>query len=144
MASGPSGMPRLAGQSEGRPATGLEFIASRYDTIANVSEPASVPGDARVTFGPVPLNEVWRVERIAINSDSVQPTIATIYLGSVDRRNQIDQTGSGNSDLADNINPILIPSGQLLIVDWKVASQGALCFARIQFWAGRLDHVQVG
>lgn len=140
LANGPAGqVPRLVADQSSAPAApiGQGFIASAHDTIAVRSDPVTDGSGVAVTsLGPVPTNEVWMVERIAIATTSLSPTTAKVYLGAVDPANIVDQTNNGDSDVADQVNPIIVPGGQSLIVRWTGVSPNTQGVARFQYKAG--------
>ncbi len=143
--SGPAGQPpRLFTEvAVADRATGLIFVPAGYDTISLRSDPADVTGIVTATFGPVPGDQVVLVERITVASDSTAPTAVTVYLGSVDAGNVVDSTGEGNSAVADEVQPILVPSGQMLIFRWVGVTTGKRGFGRIQYRFGQYQQAQV-
>lgn len=100
-------------------------------------------GIAVVNFGPVQPGYQWRVERIAISSDSALASAFTLYLDSIDPTNIVESSPSGNSDIADETQPILVPEGSRLIGRWTGGTPGALASARIQYTVYVLDYKQL-
>lgn len=146
--NGPVGVtPRLYSEagSVAPPAIGSTFVPHGRDSVGVRSDPAA-PGSAKavVQFGPVPTNEVWRVERIAVSTTSTNATAAKVYAGSEDPANLVDQTQSGDGDISDQTNPIEIAGGSSLVVVWYGMSNGAQGTARFQYEAGRYQMANVG
>lgn len=104
---------------------------------------ANGAGVAQAVFGPVQPGYQWRVERIAISSDSALASAFTMYLETIDPTNIVESTPSGNNDIADETQPILVPEGSRLLAVWTGATPGALCSVRIQYTIYVLDYKQL-
>lgn len=144
--SAPAGpVPRLfqSERSPAMPAVGLVFVPLIHDTSSIRTDPADVSGVASAMFGPVPSDQVYLVERITVASESTDPTSLRVYLGAVDPENIVEATGSGNSDVADEVQPVLVPGGQSLIFQWTGVTAGARSFARLQGQFGRYQQAAI-
>lgn len=145
VASGPTVGPRLvpAGvpwAAADQPRTHeLRFLASETVALPGVTAPA-VGGVMEVGFA-TPADRVWQIERIAVSSTSAAVTTAIVYVGAVDPANIVDLTPAGNADIADEINPIVVPANSVLRVRWTGATDGAVGTARIQGKSGGLASV---
>jgi hypothetical protein len=117
----------------------LRFVASELLTAASVSPGAA--GGAMEAIFQVPGDRVWRIERITVSSTSGAVTTLTVYVGTVDPANIVDQSTNGNSDIADETNPIFVPGNAVLRFRWTGATDGAVGTARIQGWSGALTAV---
>ncbi len=135
-------VPRLV-TNGGGPLRGQVFVSLGRDTQSARSEPAPGSGIVDALIGPVPTDQVWLVERIAVTSDSGAPTIASVYTGAVDSANLVDRTASGNADIADEVQPIFVAGGQLLIVRWVGMTAGARGTVRLQYQPGTYQFVDV-
>lgn len=148
IASGPTVGPRLVPPggafTSGDQSTPmrLEFVPIELIAASADSTVAAGGGNMTALF-QVPGDRVWKIERIAVSTTSTQPTAASVYVGNNDPDNLVDYTPSGNADVADETNPIVLGSGQVLRVRWTGASVGAVGTARIQGWAGALERVPV-
>lgn len=116
---------------------GLRFVPEIYDTVSLRSDAAGVTGKVEAVFGPVASDQVVMIERITVATDSSDPTTATVYLGEVDPGNVLDASPSGNSDVADEVQPILIPAGQRAVIQWVGMNPGTRGYCRLQYQQGR-------
>lgn len=103
-----------------------------YTQRAATSQPAA-GGVAQVAFGPVPDDQLWRLERIAVSCNSSTATSCTLYLDLIDPAHALDYTPSGNFDISDEAAPIQLPTGSTLLVVWTNAAAGAIAVARAQW-----------
>lgn len=133
--SGPSVAPRLIAGHD----TGLGFIP-----VAEASDAQKVIADANgqaIARFQAQQDQVWHVQRISVSTNSASVTTATVYLGDIDPANIVDVTPNGNLDIADEMNAILVPSAQSLLVVWTGATVGAECSVRVQWVAGRVEQL---
>lgn len=119
---------RLPRQIDSAAAWQLHDFAQR----ALTTKPAAA-GVCAVALGPVPQDELWLIDRMVVSNDSPTPTIAGIYLDSVDPARAIDGTLEGNFDVADLASAIQLPGGTALMCQWEGASDGATGTLRVQW-----------
>lgn len=115
-----------------------QWQLSDYSSEFLSSDPAA-GGLATVEFDQVPDSELWMLERASVFCDSETPTTFAFYLDQVDPARVLDYTNSGNSDVADESQPIQIPAGSILIGQWAGASAGAVGTVRVQYTILRND-----
>lgn len=105
---------------------------------------AAVAGVMSVVLPAAEVTQVLKIERIGVFTNSTQPTVCTVYVGDAEPQNQADYTPEGDQDQADESNPILVPGGQPLTIQWTGASAGAVGFARIQYTLAAVIRGTVG
>lgn len=110
-----------------------QWILNDYRQVPASSGAAGAAGTCQVTFGPVPDNELWFLERLTVSCTSTTVSTCGVYLDLADPAHLLDWTPTGNSDIADEAAPIQVPSGSALLVVWANASVGAVGSARAQF-----------
>lgn len=143
-ASGPALAPasvRAAQAAEGG-GLGLGFVVIDFRTEfrrgqegANPNVPA---GSIDAVLEPVQGDIVLLVDRLLVQTTSTAPTTASFYLGAVAAEQLVEYTGSGDIDVADEVQPILVPGSTPFICRWRGASAGAVGLVRIQFRVARL------
>ena len=114
---------------------GLSGPSSQGITQPLASAPATA-GVAEVSLALPPQGKVYLVQRIAISTNSSAATTCSVYVGApgdLSAPNLIDYSYDGNTDIADENSPILIPSGQTLTLVWASMSAGAVASARVQY-----------
>lgn len=114
----------------------------RYDEAVGTGaegDPTLAAGSIRIVFHP---NEgtgaLTLIDRIVVQTNSTTPTACAFYKGSVSPANLVEFTGTGDRDLADEVNPIFLPGNTLLIAEWTGASGGAVAQVRYQYRVARL------
>jgi hypothetical protein len=141
VALGNRGKPGAATGTPGHPATfpaGGAAVGRRLvDKFAGGGDtaPADASGVLEWLSSVVPAGQQWEVERISISTTSGAPTTAFVYVGDPVPRNLVDGSSSGNLDVADETQPIVVPGGQRLRIRWTGASLGAVGSARVQIAA---------
>ncbi len=113
------------------------LAAIQFDPYSDAkSDLADGSGVAEVTFGPAPY--LWLVTRMVVFNDGAASSNAFVYVGTVDPKNLKDLTGSGNLDVADEVNAIRVPPGASLIVRWTGATPTtSTSTASIEYWQQR-------
>lgn len=96
-------------------------------------------GIADIVFGPPPSDAYWLVERIVVVSESSASTEARMFTGSADADNLEDGTASGNLDIADETQPIVVPGGVEFRIRWTGGTPDAQAVGRIQYEVMRLS-----
>ena len=110
-----------------------QWSINDYQQRSAQSPAAAADGVIQVAFGPVPDNQLWRLERIVVSCTSSAATSCTLYLDYADPAHALDYTPAGNFDISDEAAPVQIPSGSQLLVVWTGASVGAVGTARAQW-----------
>lgn len=87
-------------------------------------------GDGFVQFGPVPLNSIWRVERIAI--DAAGTPDVTVYIDQQEVFSIVDFSSATGRNIADESSPIHLNPGEVLIIAWDGATAASVGTATIQ------------
>lgn len=130
--SGPSGARRLLAQinAELRPAPEVRTAELRPETRAAVT---AADGTAEVVFGPVPYGEVWLIQRITVQVTNAPGSAASVFVGPPIAANFVDGTIAGDLDVADELQPVVVPGGQILTVQWASAGVGNTATATIQY-----------
>jgi hypothetical protein len=107
-----------------------------YNVKTGASDPcATAGGSVSITFAPVPNNQLWRVERLAILCPGKLATECLIY-------DQIpspgivpaDGTRSGNFTVDDCNAPITIPGGGQLWVVFNNVTADTIGKVRVQYF----------
>jgi hypothetical protein len=103
---------------------------------------------AQVAFAGPNAPLLWWVDRITVKARAsvtalfsafpASSTQAWVFVGTdeasaVRDDNLADLTLVGNLDIADELSPIVVDSGQVLVVVWTNTTPGALYTARIQY-----------
>lgn len=116
------------------PAAGsVTFSVADYVDAPITTEPAGSDGICTATFDAPGGQDLWLVDRITVWSNSTAETTASVYVGSVGLAGLRDLTIVGNSDVADENQPIVVPTGQALIVEWTGVSLAALCHVNVSY-----------
>jgi hypothetical protein len=87
-------------------------------------------GDGSVQFGPVPLNSIWRVERIVV--DAAGTPDVTVYIDQQEVFSIVDFSSQTARNIADESQPIHLNPGEVLIVAWDGATAASVGTATIQ------------
>lgn len=95
-------------------------------------------GSMEAVLEPQQGGLVLLVDRIVVETNSTTPTTASFYLGQVADEALIEYTASGDIDVADEVQPLYVPSGVALLCRWRGASAGARAIVRYQFRVARL------
>lgn len=136
VASGPAIPPRLLPTRNQEPPSGRLWVPHGSDSASASSDQAPASGIAGVQFATTG-DLMWRVQRIAISTTSTASTTASVYVGSSDDpKNLVDISYDGNGDVADEINPILVPTSSVLLIVWSGMSLGSIASARLQYEQG--------
>ncbi|MCW2754665.1 MAG: hypothetical protein JWQ32_2076 [Marmoricola sp.] len=110
-----------------------QWVLNDYKQVVGTSPAAPASGITQLTFGPVPDNQMWLLDRITVSCNSAAVTTCTLYLDiASDPLHALDYTPSGNYDVADEAAAIQIPTNSSLIVQWTGATPGAVGNARAQ------------
>lgn len=144
-ASGPALVPanlRHLGGEEGGGSLGFVVVDFRTQFRRAVEgdpgRPEVPAGQMEAVLEPQQGGLVLLVDRILVQTTSTTPTTASFYLGQVAAEALIEYTGSGDIDVADEVQPLFVPSGSSLICRWRGASAGAQGVVRYQFRVARL------
>lgn len=124
----PSGPPGIAGGATTRGAT--------QAVTAPLSSAPAAGGLATVALPVCPNGKVYLVQRIGISTTSTQATTCSVYVGppnDLSPENLMDYSNNGNSDIADENSPILVPGGQTLTLQWSSMSAGSIGSSRVQY-----------
>ncbi len=97
------------------------------------SAPADATGRCQTHLGPVPQDELWRIDRMVVSSDGSTDTTVGIYLDTVDPVRAIDGTEVGNFDVADLAAAIQLHGGTAMVCGWSGASLGAVGTLHVQW-----------
>ena len=90
-------------------------------------------GVCTATFDNVETDQQWLIERIAISNTSSNRTLCSVYDAGVSPQNLRDYSKFGNSDIADENSPIVIPSGSQCVVQWSNCNNGDVGTVTIQY-----------
>lgn len=116
------------------PAAGsVQFAVADYIDAPLTTEAADATGICTARFDGPGGSDMWLVDRITVWSNSTAETTASVYVGQVGLAGLRDLTIVGNSDIADENQPIVVPSSQPLIVEWTGVAVGAICHANIAY-----------
>lgn len=126
-ASGPQIAPRLTGEAY------AELVTLETRSTVVKSGPATAAGIMEAVLTPVGFDVFVLIERIVVQTNSSTPTTARVYAGSVADENLIDFTGSGDIDVADELQPLHVAGALSTVVQWRGASAGAVGTARFQY-----------
>ena len=100
------------------------------------SAAASSAGVADTWYGPVPEGFIWYVERVSVycptSAAAVALYVSTSELGT-DLGSRADYTSAGANAIADEFNPIYLPEGYYLHVQWTAATSGDRCTSGVQY-----------
>lgn len=105
-------------------------------TIGLVGQEGNIAaGQAAVALNPPAGGQGYLIERIDLWSASGVPTTASCYVGSASPQNEVDFSASANHDIADEHQPIFVPSEQTFSIIWSglAAGGGAEVTARVQY-----------
>lgn len=118
------------------PAYTAQIVVDRQSVALTGAEGDIAAGQAAVVLPPPAAGYAFLVERIDLWSASTQATTASVYVGSIiSPQNEMDFSSSANHDIADEHQPIYVPSEQPLTIVWSnmVAGSAAPVTARIQY-----------
>lgn len=87
-------------------------------------------GRAEVSTAKVPPGQTWKVNRIAVASQSDAPE-ARVYIGDEANRNLRDATSMGEADSADYPRGLTVPQGEMLRIVWTGGVEGDRCTANL-------------
>ncbi len=107
----------------------------RKESVVTAIDAAGV---ADIVFGPPPSDGYWLIERIVVVTNSAAATEARMFTGDADDANLEDGTSTGNLDIADETQPIVVPGGSEFRIRWTGGTVGARAVGRIQYEARRL------
>lgn len=97
-------------------------------------------GAALVSFGPVPQDERWLVDRVVVvTSSRAGAAWFGMYLDDVDDSRLIDGTNAGDFDVNDADSPLELEGGEQLVCVWSNATPGDVATCRIHYAAQRQD-----
>lgn len=109
-----------------------QLVVVDYQRTHGQSSPAA-GGTCSVELGPVPQDETWLVDRMIVLCDSAADTEARVYVGSVRDTAFVDGSLTGNLDVADESQPVLVDAGEPLTCVWSGAADGAVGTFAIQY-----------
>ncbi len=115
---------------------GPRFEGFRKEAVVTTIDAAGI---ADAVFGPPPADGYWLVERIVVVTTSAAATEARMYSGDVDDANLEDGTSTGNLDIADETQAIVVPGGTVFRIRWTGGTINARAVGRIQYGAWRLS-----
>lgn len=135
----PAGVPGAPPVPAGRvgPA-GVEFVAVGWDHVLLTA--VSKGGAAEVAVPASREGLLIVVDRIFVRTNSSTATDMTAYLGDAKDENEVEFTASGNRDVADENQPILVPAGTPFTLRWTgcTPANDTVCIARVQYRLGFL------
>lgn len=135
VATGPGRSPRLVDDFGAAGARSLEVLEYAHQ----VAEGTEDGGVITATLRPgIAAGQLLLVDRIVVQTNSINPTTCRFYVGDVADENLVEYTGSGDIDVADETQPIYVPGTTLLIAEWRGASAGAVGTVRYQYRLARL------
>lgn len=129
VATGPQISPRLVAGAGGRE---RRLVVLDWRTVSLRSQPADAGGVMEVRLAGDTQGALVLVDRIVVQTTSGTPTTARVFVGTTSDEDLVDFTGSGDIDVADEVQPILVPASRLFIIQWRGASAGAVGLARVQ------------
>lgn len=95
--------------------------------------PPAAAGYAVLTVDQVPDDQVWLVDHMVCLCDSTAKTTFRVYLDSrTPRRIRDGSASSGNFDVADWPNGLVVPSRSVLIAEWSGATNSAVGVLALQ------------
>jgi len=83
-------------------------------------------GSAQLELAQVPSDELWFIDHAVVACTSSTSTSLRLYAGSVSDLALLDGSLSGNFDVADWPNGLLLEATRSLIARWDGASDGAI------------------
>lgn len=86
---------------------------------------AAASGTASLTFDQVPDSELWLIDRMVSYCDSTTDTRVRVYRSQTDPRSLRDGSNSGNFDVTEYPQGLLLRAGGQLLAQWTGASDGA-------------------
>lgn len=102
-----------------------------YRATQRQSAPA-VAGVAQLELEQLDADEMWLIDHAVVACTSSSATSVRLYAGAVSDVALIDGSASGNFDVADWPNGLLLPSSSNLIARWSGASAGAVGTLTVQ------------
>ena len=96
------------------------------------SDPADADGVITLELPQIAQDELWLIDRLVVQCDSVAATEARLYVDLVEPTRILDGTRSGNFDVADEAAPIQLPGASTLICQWTGADPGSVAHLRLQ------------
>lgn len=94
---------------------------------------ATAGGIGTITYDPVPSGYEWHVERITVFNGGAAAPVVGIYHDSVDPVNLLDYTLAGNADVALELPPLVLFSGEQLVVQFTGCTALSVCTSVIQY-----------
>jgi hypothetical protein len=98
--------------------------------------PLPSAGGAEIDIGPVPAGRHWEVRRIAVwaTTSAPSPGPCALYVGpTVAEVWFVDGTTTGQGDIWSDATPLVVPGGDLLILQWAGYAAGDVCWCRLLF-----------
>lgn len=135
----PFGLTRLPTPTLDTVGETVERVISTQRDRAQVT--ADAAGEATVEFGPVPNFAFWLIQSITVANDGAAASEARVYVGSAQPSNLVDGTIAGNLDVSDRNQPILVPGGETLRIEWTGATAGSDSTAVIQYQLAQLVNI---
>ena len=93
-------------------------------------------GLGTLTLGPVPVSQIWRIERMTImlTGWAAGNPLAqcVVYQGSAADDHLVDSTILGGMDVSELPNPIYLHESETLTFVWSAATVGAQATAVVQ------------
>ena len=113
----------------GSPAAGWAHVD--WIDPQHLSDPAAA-GVATIEVPPVPLDDMWLIDHMVAACDSTTPTVMRLYVGAAEPGRLRDGSDTGNFDVADWPQGLLVRGGSALIARWTGASAGARAVLTLQ------------
>jgi hypothetical protein len=113
------------------PATSSWSVADWLDH-SYVSDPAGSDGIAVVELPQLPDNERWQLTHMVAACTSTASTQMRLYIDSPATTNLRDGTSTGNFDVADWPQGLMLPPGRTLYARWDGCSPGAVATLTLQ------------
>lgn len=97
-------------------------------------------GAGQEQAGPVPVGQRWLIERITVTTTPASPKPKVlVYRGDPDPTNFLDGTRSGDMDVSEYPNPLVLESAESLTAVWSGGTAGATGVVRL---GGRVELVR--
>jgi len=111
----------------------VDFAVVDYITAPITTDPAGADGLCTARFDPPGGSDSWLVDRITVTNTSTAETTCHVYVGTTGLDGLRDLTVVGNNDIADESQPIYVPTGVPLIVQWEGADPGAVGHVNVSY-----------
>lgn len=93
---------------------GWAYVQTRRTPLTT---PPAADGVATIELPQVPAGQMWLVRRIAVSCTS--PSSFAAYYNTIAPANIADATDTGEADVADERQPLVLNEGDVLICQWS-------------------------